>query len=201
MDTTLTLNHFQQHGHDILVVLGYLTNRFNVAVGHTDKTADQWLKARLCFAVAGGRQRGHGAAMESMFHDDDRGVVDTLTMPVKTRQFNRGFIGLATRITEEHFVHARQGSQLIGQLFLERNTIQIRRMQQLSGLLTQRVHQIRMVMTQGIHRNTRQRIQVAFAFSINKPAPLPMSKGNGLTGISVHHMSHGDFSVDKEIEG
>jgi hypothetical protein len=55
-----------------------------------------------------------------------------------------------------------------------------------------------MIVPQGVDCDTRQRIQVALALSIYKPAAFSVCKGNRLAGISVHHVGHGDFSVDKE---
>ena len=60
-DAAFPLDGFNKNGHDIGVVLGDSTDRFDIIEGRTNKPFDQGLKTRLGFSVSSSGQRGESS--------------------------------------------------------------------------------------------------------------------------------------------
>src|SRR6185369_16842765 len=118
VDAAFALDQFDQHRDDIAVALGDLLDRRKIIEWHARETRHQRLEAGLHLAAAGRRQRRDGPAMERFFHDDDRRHLDAFVVAVEARNFKRGFVRLAPRITEEDLVHARNRRETRAERFL-----------------------------------------------------------------------------------
>ncbi len=178
IDAALALDRLEQHRHDVWIVRGELLDCRQIVKGHAHKTGHQRLEAGLHLAVAGGRKRRQGAAVEGLFHDDDRGLLDALLVSVHARQLDRGFVGLATGIAEEHLVHAGQRGETIGSGFRLADAIQVRRMHEAADLLAQSLDQSRMIVAQRVDRDSRQGIEIGLALLVEQAATLPVGKGD-----------------------
>ena len=186
IDTALALDDFEHDGNDVLVMLGNRTNGVEIVVWNAHKTRHQRLKTGLRLAVTGCRERRHGAAVKSLFHDNDRRIVDAVLMAVKTRQFDRRFVGFAAGVAEENLIKPRQFGQLICQLFLQGHLVQVGGVQQAPGLRSDGRHQLRVIVTQRRYSNTRQCVQVNFAVGVGDPTAVAMAESNGQAGVGVH---------------
>jgi hypothetical protein len=145
-------------------------------------------KPGLDLAAAGRGQRRHGAAVEGLFHHDDGRHLDALAVAIQARQLDRRLVGLAARVAEEGAVHAGQFAQPVGQFFLARHAIQVRRMDQGRSLVGNRLHQFRMGMAQPVHRHPGDRIEITLAGLIPQVGAFAAHERDGLAGIGVHQM-------------
>ena len=66
------------------LVGGDLLQRFDIVARGADKARHQRLESGLNPAVAGGGQRGQGAAVEGAFQHDDGGFFDVAPVAVQT---------------------------------------------------------------------------------------------------------------------
>ena len=178
VDAALALNRLEQHRNDVWIARGKLLDRNDIVKRHPHKTRDQRFETGLHLAVAGGRKRRQRAPVKRLFHDDDGGLFDSLLVSVQPSQFDRGFVGLAARIAEEHFVHAGKRSKAIGKRFSFRDSIQVRCMDEPTKLLAQCLHQLRMIVAQRIYGDARQGVQIGLALLVEQPATLAVGEGD-----------------------
>ena len=190
VDATLALHRLIHHGDDGFVVLGHFADRRQIVVRHAQKTGDQRLEACLDLAVSRRRQGRHRAPMERLLHHHDGRILDAALVAVETRQLDRRLIGLTAGVAEEDFLHPRNRAQAIGELLLQGHLIEVGGMQQAARLRSDRRHQLGMVVTQRVHRDARQGIEVKLAFGIGHPASVAMTESNWQPGVSVHDMRH-----------
>ena len=126
--------------------------------------------------------------MESLFHHHHGRQLDALFVTIKTRQLDRSFVGLTAGIAEKHFRHAGQGAQLVRQRFLAAHAVQIRGMNQATGLVGNRRHQFRVRVTQGIDRNAGNSVEIFAPFGIGEAAPLTLAESHRQASVGIHDM-------------
>jgi len=85
---------------------------------------------------------------------------------IHARELDRSFIGFAARVAEEDLVHARYGGKTIGGCLSFGNAVDIGCMHQARDLRCKRGCQARMIVTQGIHGDAGQGIEVGLALLI-----------------------------------
>ena len=133
--------------------------------------------------------------MKRLLHDDDRGLIDILLMTVKPRQLDRRFIGLATGIAKEHFVHAGVLRQPVGQALLLPDLIKIGDMDETPCLLGERLDQARMGMPERIDGDARERVEIALAVFVKDQRTLSVGERDRQAGVGIHQVRHGEPRV------
>ena len=154
IDATLALNHLEQDGNHVAIVLRDAAHGFNILVRHTDEALHQGLEAGLGLAVAGCRQGRHGAAVKRALHDDDVRQLHALVVAVHARELDRGLVGLTARVAEEHLVHTGGLRDTVGELLLQRNAIEVGGVDELARLFGNGLDQSRVSVAQRIDRDT-----------------------------------------------
>ena len=76
--------------------------------------------------------------------------------------------------------------QLLGQGDLRLDVIEVGGVEDLPGLFPDGLHDLRVAVPQGRHRDAAQKIQVAPPFLIPDPAALSPDQGDGRLGVGVH---------------
>ena len=114
--------------------------------------------------------------MERLLHDHNRRFVDIPLVSVHARQLDRCFVGLATRITEEDFLHTGQLGQFVRQTILQGHLIDVGRVQQAACLRRNRFHQRRVIVPQRIDGDTRQPVEVGLAIGIDESAAVAVAE-------------------------
>ena len=192
VDAAFTLDQLHQHGDDIAVACGHAAHRFEVVERNSDEAREeQRLETRLRFAAAGRRERRDRASVERFIHDDDRGGLDAFLMPVKARELDRRLVRLASGIAEENTFHAGDRGKAIGELLLQRDLVDVRRVDEHAHLLAQHGGEARMRVTEAAHRNASERVEIALALGIPQPRAFTALESDGKAGVSVHHVRHG----------
>ena len=62
------------------------------------------------------------------------GASRSFVVAIEARQLDRRFVGLATGVAQEHFLHAGDFAQFIGDQLLLANLVQVRGMDQFADL-------------------------------------------------------------------
>src|SRR4030042_3085680 len=110
-----------------------------------------------------------------------------LTKPAS--QFHCPLIRLSTAIAEENLVKAAILHQQFCQAYLRNSVELVRRLNQRSGLLSQRLNQHRMAMAQAIHGPAANKVKVFPVIVIPDSCPLPADYGQRQTLDSLHEIS------------
>ena len=149
----------------------------------------------MYLAVTRRRQGCHGATVKAAVHDDNRRRLDAFVVALESRQFDGGFVGFCTGVTEERVVHAGTFAQAVGQLGLQRNLVQVGGMQQRLRLMGQRFGHMRVGMAQTADGDTGQTVEVGFTLAVGQVGAGAADKIHGHTAIGIHNMVlHGPLS-------
>ena len=149
----------------------------------------------MYLAVTRRRQGSHGATVEAAVYDDNRRRLNALVVALESRQFDGGFVGFCTRITEKRIVHARTFAQAVGQLGLQRDLVQIGGMQERLRLMGQRLRHVGMGMAKATDGDTGQTVEVGLALAVGQVRAGAADKIHGHTAIGIHNMVlHGPLS-------
>ena len=117
--------------------------------------------------------RGQRAAVKRTGQGDDAYALALATAVVITpHHLEAGFHGFGAGIAEEHAVGKGVVHQTLGQSLGLRDTEQIGAVPDARGLLLQRLHQMRMAMSQAVHGDASGEIQIALACRRIKPGAL-----------------------------
>lgn len=172
VDAAFALDGFNKHRYHVVAVIGDFSDRFDIIVWNTYKTLNQGFESGLNLAAAGGGQRGKGATMETLVHDDDCGIPDPFFIAMETGDLYRRFVGFGTGVGEKYPVHRGHFAQFIAQLFLVGNAIDIGCVEQGSGLVTQGVSNFRVRMSQSADGNAGDGVKIGTALIIPQPGAL-----------------------------
>lgn len=99
-------------------------------------------------------------------------------------QLNRSLVGLCTRITKEGFVGTRILAQPRCQLSLLWRVIQVRNMMYLRHLVTNRIRQGLVVMSQCTGGNPSHEIQVSLSGLVGEGGAISGNEGDGISTVS-----------------
>src|SRR6185436_2890574 len=99
--------------------------------------------------------------MERVRHRDDLEPPGSIpVMRVAAGQLDRGFVGLSPAIAKEHLVGKGMLHQELRELHLWLSVVEVRGMDQLRGLALDRLHQIRVTMSENVDRNPTDEIEI-----------------------------------------
>ena len=116
--------------------------------------------------LAGGSQGFHGPSMEGIQGGDDLEFFGADGIPVFPGQFDGSFIGFCTTVGKEHPVESGDFAQLLGRFGLDFVVEQVGSVHDLGSLFADGLDQGRIIIPQGIHRNTVQEIDVFLSVRI-----------------------------------
>ena len=138
LDAAFARDRLDQHGDDALVVVTDMAHGIEIVVRYPEETLHQRFEARLDFAVAARGECRQRAAVETALGDDDAGRADVVLAAIEACEFDRGFVGLGAGVEEKDVVHAGELADPLRQLFLQRDFIPVRSVQQFAGLIADR---------------------------------------------------------------
>ena len=185
-DAALAEDRFHQHGGDVLVVGGDLLDGWHVVVGRTDEAGQERLEAGLRLAVAGGRERRHGAPVEAAVHDHHARCGDVPAVAVETGDLDGRFVRFGAGVAEEDVVHAGDGAQPAGKAFLGRNAVEVGRVQQRRCLLGNRRGHLGMGVAEAADGDARQGVEVCLAGVVVESGAFAARERYGQAGVGGH---------------
>ena len=132
------------------------------------------------------RNRRHRPAMKGILEGDDFKPVAALALMICPRGFDGAFHGFRTRIGEKHGVGKGGIDQPLGKGFALRAAIKVRYVDKRRRLILNGLGQMRMTMTQQIHRDARGKIQRATAVFRNQPSAFTADRSETAARIDWH---------------
>ncbi len=143
------------------------TQGFDIVLRHKGHVFEQRLKTFAVLVLSG---EGHGAerpaVIRALQRDQLRLGVATRFVSGETRQLDGAFHGLGATVREEDAIETRKLAQALGQLSLIFVVIKIRQVNDAGGLLADGLHDARMRMTQSIHTQAGNEVEILFAFEV-----------------------------------
>ena len=124
--------------------------------------------------------------MKGPLEYDDFGLRDPFLITVAPRQFDRGFVGLGTGITEKHVFHAGGLTEHFSNRFLQADLKQVRGVYQSRRLLGDRGSYARVVVAEVGHCDARDTIEIAQSVCVVQQCAFPMGEGHGQPSIGRH---------------
>jgi subtilisin family serine protease len=129
---------------------------------------------------------GGGLHYDAVQHNLGFGLVDAFVVAVFARQLDGRFVGFQARAAEKHVRHARELNQLGRQHFGVGHMEVVAAVDHLGQLVLEDRHQIGVVVTQGVHGNTGQCVEVLLAIDVPDSATLTMAECDRQSAIGVH---------------
>ena len=195
MHAPFALQGLKQHGgHPGTAGLALRQQTFKcgrVVVGEVAEALHHRLEALVVLGLAGGGDRGQGAAVEAGLGGEDQGPLlradATHQLAMLAGQLDGRLIGLSAGIAEEHPVEAAAGRDRLRQLLLFRDPVQIGHVLQPAQLAVEGLAQTRVAVAQGAHGDAGHAVEVAAAVLIPHPHTLSSHQLHREAGIGVHH--------------
>ena len=162
IDAALALNRFDKNSGGL--VIDESGKGFEIVEFAEHKTGDQWTKSFLNFFLRSGAHATVGAAVEGAFSADDFWAFALFAAfgdTVEPREFNQGFVGLCTAVTEKNAARAGVAHEALRELALIRMTKQIADVDKGAGLRLHSGDPARVAMTERVNSDTSCEIQVA----------------------------------------
>ncbi len=181
-----------------------LLHRFEIAMRHLVEAVHWRAKAFEIFGGAGGGERAERAAVKRAL-EGDKPI--TLGMPlgelIAAHDLDHAFHRLGAGIAEEHQVGKALLAEPRGKLVAIRALEQVRHVPEFCRLFLQRLDQVRMAMTQRVHRDARGEVEIALAIGCGQPAALaafeaeidPGEDGEQMRRGAIGHGDHKWFAL------
>ena len=147
---------------------------------------DHGFESLLHLFLTGGRDAREGSTMERVDGGDH--LEPPLVVPELAGEFEQAFVGLGAAVGEETFAGTDQAHQRLGQPSLGLVIIEIRDVNQLAGLLHQRLGDGRVRMAQRGHRNAAAQVQVTLARHIVQITAGAVAEGEIKPPVARHHV-------------
>ena len=137
-----------------------------IVISETD-AADERTEGRLVFLIAGDGEGSHAPSVEGMVHGDDLVIIFSVLQPrVLAGRLNCALDSLGAAVGKEYPAHAAHAHQLVSCLCGRLIVIQVGGMHQLIDLSLQRLIVARVMITQGLYRDTCREVQIFFAVGV-----------------------------------
>ena len=170
MHAALTLDRLQQNSADIIIHLSL--QRLDIAVGHKHMSGAQRTVAHMIIIMAGSSQRIKGASVEGFVRRNNFIFRRCFAHAILTRQLHSALIALCATVGKENAVHAGSLGHHAQGLRLNLSIIQVGAVHQLASLLTDSLHQHRMIITKAVDSNTGKGIHILIALVVPHTAAL-----------------------------
>ena len=169
-NAALALDRLQDHGASIFAHCFFQIA--NVIEAHKPEARHQWLEILAVFFLPGSGERSNGPPMKGVVerHHFKFRLADPAA--VSAGQLKGCFHRLGSAVAKKSAIHASGLRQLRGQRPLVGMVVEVRAVDDLAGLLPQRLENSRMRVTQGIDSQARYKIQVFFSVNVPQPATL-----------------------------
>ena len=184
----LALDGLDQHGGDVAGSAGNGRDGVEVAERRPNETPDERFESRLRFAAARGRERGHRAAVEAVFHDDDTGARLAPGVAVQPGDLQCALDGLGAGIAEEHPLHAREAGDPAGEFLLPGNAHQVAGVDQGGRLVGDHRRQCWVRVAQRADAEPADRVQVTVSVLVPEPGPFAALERDRQGGVGVHQV-------------
>ena len=171
MHAALALNRLEQYSADVLVHLRL--QRLDIAIRHKHMARAQRTIANVIIIMTGGSQRIKGASVEGLGGRNNLVLRRRFGNAILTRQLHSALVGLCTAVSKENAVHTGCLGNHTQRLRLNLGIIQIRAVHNLGSLLSNRLHQHRMIIAKAVYRNAGERIDILIALAVPHAAALP----------------------------
>ena len=170
MYAALALDRLQQNSADIIIHLSL--QRLNITVGHKHMSRAQRTVAYMIIIMTGSSQRIKGASVEGFVRRNNFIFRRCFAHAILTRQLHSALIALCAAVGKENAVHAGSLGHHTQGLRLNLSIIQIGAVHQLGSLLTDSLHQHRMIITKAVDSDTGKSIYILIALVVPHTAAL-----------------------------
>ncbi len=161
-----------------------VTHRVHVVERDVVEAFHHRAEALQVVRVAGGGERGQRAAVERALEADEAEALRLAGVGHgAAHHLDHALVRLGARVAEEHAVGERRIDQPLRQPFGLRNAIQVGRVHHLGGLLGDRLHQMRMPMSQAGRGDARPEIEESSP--VHRPQPGALAPLEGEVGTCV----------------
>ncbi len=195
LDAAFALQHLDPDSANARIGGGRPLDRADVVVRDADESARQRLEALACLVAGRGRERCERASVPGALHDDRLRLGLAVLVAIQAHELQCAFVGLGSGVAEEDFLQTRQRAQAVGELFLLAHTVDVRRVDQSTDLLSQRGDQARMRVAEAVDGDASQRIEIFFALLVEEPCTLAVGEGDREPVVGVHQVRHRSHSV------
>ena len=170
MYAALTLDRLQQYSADIIIHL--CLQRLNIAVAHKHVSGAQRTVADMIIIMAGSSQCIKGTSVEGFVRRNNFIFRRCFAHAVFARQLHSTLIALCAAVGKENAVHTGSLGNNTQGLRLNLGIIQVGAMHQLGSLLTDSLHQHRMIVAKAVDSDTGKGIHILIALVVPHTAAL-----------------------------
>ena len=156
----------------------------HVAEGHVAKTGQQRLERPVKLRLARGGERRHRAAVKT--HVETQYLVAAFPVffiRILSGEFERRFDGFRAAVAEKRLIAEREPVEPFRQLDLGLDMVEIRDVDQLSGLFPDGGHHARMAMSEVTDGQAGYEIEIFFSVRIPDTASLATDQSDGVTPV------------------
>ena len=166
VDAAFALDELDQDSDDIAIARSDAFHGFEIVERHAHETRKQRLESGLNLPAAGRGECRDRAAVEGLVQHDDRRRFDAALVTVEPRELDRRLVRLAPGVAEEDALHTGDLGEPVGELFLKRYPVEVRRVHEPAQLLLEGRGELRMRVSQAAHRDAGKRIEVTSALGV-----------------------------------
>ena len=144
-----------------------------IVEGHLIETIHLGAEPVDVLLLSTGRDGGQRAAVERAFEGHDAEPLGVAVRRlVLARHLDGGLVGFGPRIGEEDELRERRLDEALGQAFAARDLVEVRRVPELSALISQRRDEVGMRIAERRHRDATAEIEVTIAVLGDEPDTL-----------------------------
>ena len=173
-------------GHDIRVVGGDLVQSLDIVARRADESRHEGLESRLDAPVAGGAESRESAPVEGILQNHDGRFPDVPAVPAKSRHLDRRFVGFRAGVAEEAVVHPRYLRQSAREGLLGLDVVEVGGVHEFAGLFAQGRRHRRMGVTEVVHAEAGDTVQIAPAGGVIQVGPLAVTECHRQSGVGLH---------------
>ena len=104
--------------------------------------------------------------MEGFLKNHDFWALNAFVMAEFACHLERGFVGFQPGVAKEHVAHTGERHQLVSELLLQRDVVIVAAVHDFADLVLQGRHEFGVVVSQGVDRDARQCLEIAFTVGI-----------------------------------
>ena len=155
----------------------------DVVGGNESHTRQQRLEIAAVFGLAGDGERAQRAAVKGIFQRDDFELLGVDGVAVRADHLERAFHGLRAGVGEEGALEAARLGQALRQRTLVLVIVKIGAVDQQAGLLADHLEEARVGVSQRVHADSGDEIQIAAAFRVVDVAAFAAGQNQRIAGI------------------
>ena len=190
MDSGLALNHFDEDPGDIIGDCGFQS--FGIVCRNELDIGDQWCKRCAVAFLPGEGQGAESAPVEGVFEGEDAGLLRGNSEAVGLDDLQGCFVRFSSAVREEDpgAFGGPAGFDDVEDLLREPDLglccEEVRHMAELAALFFNRRYDLRVTVSQRVHCDSAEQIEVALAFSIFEVCSFAFRQDEGGDAERVH---------------